>query len=92
MMDYKELIRLSKKAADEWRNDHTFYQAGTLIDSLCEATETLLNELDFAIQEIPQNCETCKYESLYGPGVPCCKCEVWTGIPKEWEWRGPQKD
>lgn len=45
-MDYKELIALSQKAANEWRNDHTFYQAGTLIDSLCSAIETLLAEQD----------------------------------------------
>lgn len=45
-MNYKELIELSQKAADEWRNDHAFYQAGTLIDSLCSAIENLLAEQD----------------------------------------------
>lgn len=54
--------------------------------------ETLLAERDSAIKEIPRNCGTCKYESLHGPDVPCCKCEVWTGIPKKWEWCGLQKD
>lgn len=51
-MDYKELIELSQKAATEWRNDHAFYQAGVLIDSLCTAIETLTTERDAAIADL----------------------------------------
>ena len=38
-----ELIRLSKKAANEWRNTDAYYQAAVLIDSLCERLEKIEN-------------------------------------------------
>ena len=38
-----ELIRLCKKAANEWRNTDTYYQAAVLIDSLCERLEKIEN-------------------------------------------------
>jgi hypothetical protein len=31
-----ELVRISKKAADAWRNDAAYYQAAQLIDALCD--------------------------------------------------------
>lgn len=89
-MDYKELIRLSKKAADGWRNDHTFYQAGILIDSLREATETLLEERDAAIadltalgQDSGDSCHLCKH-------LPCVD-KNGNGHCLGFVWRGPQK-
>ena len=38
-----ELIRLSKKAANEWRNTDAYYQAAVLIDSLCKRLEKAEN-------------------------------------------------
>lgn len=38
-----ELIRLSKKAANEWRNTDAYYQAAVLIDSLCDRLEKAEN-------------------------------------------------
>lgn len=38
-----ELIRLSKKAANEWRNTDAYYQAAVLIDSLCKRLEKIEN-------------------------------------------------
>lgn len=60
-MDYKELIEISQKAASEWRNDHTFYQAGMLIDSLCRSIEALLAERDAAVEKIRGECDECVY-------------------------------
>ena len=34
-----ELIRLCRKAANEWRNNDAYYQAAVLIDSLCDRLE-----------------------------------------------------
>lgn len=34
-----ELIRLCRKAANEWRNTDTYHQASVLIDSLCDRLE-----------------------------------------------------
>ena len=34
-----ELIRLSRKAADQWRNSDAYHQAAVLIDSLCDRLE-----------------------------------------------------
>ena len=34
-----DLIRLSRKAANEWKNSDTYYQASVLIDSLCDYIE-----------------------------------------------------
>ena len=64
-MDYKELIELSQKAANEWRGDHTFYQAGVLIDSLCTAIETLLAELDAAVDMLHGECHACKHNTVW---------------------------
>ena len=86
-MDYKELIELSQKAANEWRGDHTFYQAGVLIDSLCTAIETLLAERDAAVEDLKSfadmgdACHLCKH-------LPCVQEH---GRCIGWEWRGPQK-
>jgi hypothetical protein len=42
-MSMDELIRLSKKAANEWRNTDAYYQAAVLIDSLCARLEKIEN-------------------------------------------------
>ena len=34
-----DLIRLCRKAANEWRNTDAYYQASVLIDSLCDRLE-----------------------------------------------------
>ena len=34
-----ELIRLCRKAANEWRNSDAYYQSAVLIDSLCDRLE-----------------------------------------------------
>ena len=34
-----ELIYLSRKAADQWRNSDAYHQAAVLIDSLCDRLE-----------------------------------------------------
>ena len=34
-----DLIRLSRKAANAWRNDDEYYQVAVLIDSLCDMLE-----------------------------------------------------
>lgn len=34
-----ELIRLCRKAANDWRNNDAYYQAAVLIDSLCDRLE-----------------------------------------------------
>lgn len=40
-----ELVRISKKAADAWRNDAAYYQAAQLIDALCDR---IINGVTFA--------------------------------------------
>lgn len=88
-MDYKELIRLSKKAATEWKGSHEYYQAATLLELLCAAIETILEERDTAMKdlgEIPCR-KTCKN------GDKCDYINAVTGLPDcfsccEWEWRG----
>lgn len=93
-MGYKELIELSQKAANEWRGDHTFYQAGVLIDSLRTAIETLLKERDAAVESLSCgggrcNCCAYNYHSIYD--YPCKHCKETGGMSDYWEWRGPQK-
>ena len=85
-MDYKELIKLSKKAAAEWQGTHEYYQAATLITALCEATETLLVEREAAVADLTSSCgdsgdacHLCKYQ-------PCAQKY---GRCIGWEWRGP---
>ena len=40
MAKNNELIRLAKKAADEWRNTDAYYQAAQIIDMLVEELES----------------------------------------------------
>lgn len=99
-MDYKELIRISKKAEDEWRNDHTFYQAGTPIDSLCDAIETLLAERDAAVKDLHGDCRCCANNTGWHNIGKCITCLHETApitLPEfnridNWQWRGPQKE
>lgn len=89
-MDYKELIEISQKAANEWRNDHTFYQAGVLIDSLCSAVEDLLAERDAAVADIPRDCKTCKHQDECAKGYEILH-DCWF-VASKWQWRGIQKE
>ena len=99
-MDYKELIELSQKAANEWRGDHTFYQAGVLIDSLCTAIEPLLAELDAAVDMLHGECHACKHNTVWHNVGKCTTCKHETAgaiLPKDqcddnWQWRGLQKE
>lgn len=92
-MDYKELIELSKKAAAEWEGTHEYYQAATLITSLCSAIETLLAEREAAMQYIPHQCDTCKWWQAVGSGMACCTAPeelgpCYLGRGKAYQWRG----
>lgn len=104
-MDYKELIELSQKAATEWRNNHAFYQAGVLIDSLCTAIETIMAERDAAIAELDRIAEfteneflgylnntihhECGYEYYSYLFDLLCQVTHWEYDDK---WRGPQTE
>lgn len=89
MSDYKELLRISKKSADAWRNDSAYYQAAVLIDSLCDTVKTILSERDAAVSDINkllkatenETCEFCKWhgdcpEEFYS----CANNAEWRGI------------
>lgn len=92
MSDYKELLRLSKKAADAWRNDGAYYQAAVLIDSLYETVETLLAERDAAVDDLKQwaCCDVCKNKNLDISDYPCCDCFGGNAESTydKWQWRG----
>lgn len=86
-MDYKELIRISKKAANEWRGNHEYHQAGILVDSLCEAMETLLAEQDVAVEMMRGKCCFCKHQRDCGEDAQyVAECSNGT----DWEFRGLQ--
>ena len=70
MNDYKELIRLSKKAAKEWENTDGYYQASSLLSSLCSALEIALSEREAMLEVInylanknPKACTVCKHSN-----------------------------
>lgn len=89
-MDYKELIEISKKAYAEWDGTHEYYQAATLIASLCDAIETLLAERD-ALMKDAIRCETCLHvKECYFNELRRIDCAQ--SNRGHWQWRGPQKE
>lgn len=69
-----DLIRLSRKAANEWRNSDAYYQASVLIDSLCDRIEHSVpvvhakwEDYHFIKADCPQN---------GFPTVKCPRCEI----------------
>lgn len=98
MSDYKELLRLSEKSADAWRDSNEYYQAALLIDSLCEAIETLMAERDALLDAAHGSCYDCAYYKTKMHDEPCVKCyyslqyfskpTIDAGLSDCWQWRG----
>lgn len=86
MMDYKELIKRLRASNRD---------ALVSSEEVADAIETLLAELDNAIDLLHHNtncCQSCYYNYRSINDFPCTHCKETGGMTDYWKWCSPKKE
>ncbi len=86
-MDHKELIDILRMTAS--CRESICYECSECFEAAA-AIETLLAELDAAVEDIPKHCSLCSHFKKQDDSKICYDCWYVNGAAINWKWRGPK--